>query len=97
MNWEIHAAATGADAGYGRTNIYAGGALSGGSYAIPARHEPPRIRLADYELYDINTATKAHEPRDPAAGSRRSGQPGWLLRPEYNLNDENSNELILGT
>ncbi|MHB8923289.1 MAG: hypothetical protein ACYC51_07840, partial [Thermoleophilia bacterium] len=72
MNWEVHGVAAGADTGFGRNNIYAVGALSAGSYnrnpdgtidTSSTAGDPlagtPGFNLADYRMYDINTATTA--------------------------------------
>jgi len=90
MNWEIHGAVPGKNAGFGRTNVYAVGAMSAGSYDAAGN-----FRLADYRLYDVNTATDAVNREIPMQGGPNSPiNPVGFCGLEYNLNDENSNEIV---
>ncbi|MHB1389767.1 MAG: hypothetical protein ACYCXF_00810 [Thermoleophilia bacterium] len=103
MNWEIHGVVPAAD----RQSIYAVGALSGGSYnrnpdgsidtsstaGDPLGHTPG-FRLADYRMYDINTATKKLNRSIPLQGPGDPVNPVGYCGLEYNLNNESSNEII---
>ncbi|MHB8792940.1 MAG: hypothetical protein ACYC6O_06335, partial [Thermoleophilia bacterium] len=87
MNWEIHGVVPSQD----RTHVYAVGALSAGSY------DPVTgaFRLADYRMYDVNTATKATTREIPLQGGPDSPiNPVGFCGLEYNLNDESSNEIV---
>ena len=85
MNWEIHGAVPSKD----RTSVYAVGALSAGSY-----DQAGNFRLADYEMYKVNVASKATEQEIPLQSAGQPINPVGYCGLEYNLNDENSNEII---
>ncbi len=88
MNWEVHGVVPSKD----RSHVYAVGALSGGSYDKTTG----TYRLADYRMYDINAATKVTEREIPMMDSSGTQpvNPVGYCGLEYNLNDENSNEII---
>ncbi|MHB1325764.1 MAG: YncE family protein [Thermoleophilia bacterium] len=89
MNWELHGVVPAQD----RKSIYAVGALSGGSYPVGGPVNDSAFRLADYRMYEVNTATKATE-REIPLDTYGPANPVGFCGLEYNLNNESSGEII---
>ncbi|MFA6000961.1 MAG: hypothetical protein WC828_02485 [Thermoleophilia bacterium] len=89
MNWEIHGAVPSKAVDGKRQYVYAVGALSAGSY-----DQAGNFRLADYEMYKVDVASKATVQEIPLQSAGQPINPVGFCGLEYNLNDENSNEII---